>query len=231
MESPRSNRPTSIGQLVQPVFNPEVQPQTQQPSEGNSSTFIKNFGKFERPGSTYSWKIYRPRLQTLYGYSKPFGMAEKANKQELLLNCITRLKPKYIVEGYRIDFYRNFSDDDNDSVKLMSLYGTRFMPEPVIITEAWLMKFLKDLYNPIVYNYGTEMFPTGGKSNAPNGTAIIPDSSKQAAVKDPFDPSRTFKNEDALMKYMEKLLREGHPHGQVQEFFRVKIQAFHTRPV
>jgi hypothetical protein len=228
METRISSQPSSIGQLTNQVFDPETLPQTQLPSEGNTSTFIKNFGKFQRAGSTYSWKIYRPRLQTLFGYSKPFDMAEKANKQELLLDCIRRLKAKYIVEGYRIEFYRNFSDDDNDSVKIITLYGTRFIPEPVVITEAWLLKFLKDLYNPVVYSYGNEMFPTGGPKTAPDGMAIIPDSSKQAPPKDPFDLTRQFKTEDALYKYMDKLILEGHPKGLVEDFYMKKIRAFGT---
>jgi hypothetical protein len=147
-------------------------------------------------------------------------MAEKANKQELLLDCIRRLKNKYIVEGYKIEFYRNFSDDDNDSVKLMTLHGNRFIPEYVVITEAWLMKFLKDLYNPIVYNYGNEMFPTGGKSAPPDGMALIPDRAKQGVTKDPFDLTRKFKGFDDLGRYTEKLLREGHAHGVVSDFYR-----------
>jgi hypothetical protein len=220
MESPLSHQAASIGSVAAHIFNPETRPQTELPSEGNTSTFIKNFGKFQRAGSTYSWKIYRPRLQTLYGYSKPFDMAEKANKQELLLDCIRRLKNKYIVEGYKIEFYRNFSDDDNDSVKLMTLHGNRFIPEYVVITEAWLMKFLKDLYNPIVYNYGNEMFPTGGKSAPPDGMALIPDRAKQGVTKDPFDLTRKFKGFDDLGRYTEKLLREGHAHGVVSDFYR-----------
>ena len=217
----------SIGQVTNQAFNPETRPTTPIPEEGNTSTFIQNFGKFERPGSTYMWKIFRPGREKLMGYSKPAGNSEKANKQELLLDIIRRLSHKnYIREGIRVEFYRNFSEDDNDSVKLMTLYGTRFLPESIVLTEAWLMKYLKNLYNPVVYNYGNEMFPTGGKSTPPEGTALIPDVTKQAPAKDPFDPTRTFKNEDALMNYAEKLLREGHPHGRVTAFYSEKMKSF-----
>jgi len=223
---------STINQALQvpPAFDPDVQPTTPIPTDRNSSTFTRNFGKLERIGSTFSWKIFRPGREKLLGYSKPKEMAEKANKQELLMDCIRRLANKgYIKEGLRVEFYRNFSDDDNDSVKLMTLYGTRFIPEPVVITQEWLMKFLKNLYNPVVYNYGNELFPTGGKPAPPEGTAIIPDSAKQAPAKDPFDLSRTFKTEDALHKYVEKLIREGHPNGRVEDYYRQKIQSFHTR--
>ena len=219
----------SIGQVSTQVFNPETRPTTAIPEEGNNSTFKKNFGKFERPGATYSWNIYRPGREKLVGYSKPAGMAEKTNKQELLLDIIRRLGQRdYIREGMRIEFFRCVSDDDNDSVKLMTLFGTRFIAESIILTEAWLIKFLKNFYNPIVYDYATSggLFPTGGKPAPPEGMAIIPDASKQAPAKDPFDPSRKFKNEEALMAYMEKLLRDGHPHGRVSAWYTEQIKKF-----
>lgn len=224
---------SAINQVMQqpPAFDPEVSPTTSQPADGNTSTFIQNFGKFERAGATYSWKIGRPRLSKMVGHSKPVGQMEKANKQELLLDIIRRLAKKgYLRDGSRIEFYRNFTDDDNDSVKLMTLYDRRFIPEPIIITEAWLMKFLKNLYNPVVYDYGGgELFPTGGKAAPPDGMVIIPDRSKQGPMLEAFDLERKFKSEDALHDYILKLGRDGHPNDRIQDYYRKMIQYFHPR--
>ncbi|WP_288424246.1 hypothetical protein [uncultured Spirosoma sp.] len=232
METRSALTPTGIAQVIpqaiQPAFDPDTQPTTPLPSDGNSSTFVRNFGKFERPGSTFSWKIFRPGREKLIGYSKPRDMAEKANKQELLLDCIRRLaNNNYIREGLRVEFYRNFSDDDNDSVKLVTMYGSRFIPETAILEQAWLIKFLKNFYNPVVHSYGSELFPTGGQPAPPTGKVLVPDN----VHKDPFDPERRFKTEDALMNYIEKLQREGHPKGRIEDYFRQKIKHFHTRPI
>lgn len=240
MESRRiSPNPTGIGQIAnqltqaaqqQSTFDDQVQPTTQLPAEGASGTFYQNFGKFERPGSTFSWKIFRPGREKLVGYSKPRGMAEKANKQELLLDCIRRLANRdYIREGLRVEFYRNFSDDDNDSVKLMTMYGSRFVAEPPILQQAWLIKFLSNFYNPIVYNYNAgELFPTGGQSTPPEGKVLVPDGS---GAKDPFDLSRRFKTSDSLLQYIEQLTLAGHPHGRITAFYQEKIKYFHDRDI
>ena len=215
-----------ISNQAEPLFDPSVRPQTQLPEDGRDGTFFRNFGKFERHGSTYMWKIYRPRLQTLVGYSKPRDMAEKANKQELLLDIIRRLAKGYIRDGFRIEMYRNYSPSDDDSVKFLTLYGSRFIPEPVVIDQTWLMKFLKNLYNPVVYNYGTEMFPTGGKPAPAEGKSLIPEPAKIPLSNDPFDLNRGFKSSEELLDYVDKLDREGHPKGRISDYYRTKLQAF-----
>ncbi|MCX6216372.1 hypothetical protein [Spirosoma sp.] len=238
----RNKSAMTIGQVAQQQFNPnlredtfnlETSPQTQLPEEGRNGTFIKNFGRFERAGATYHWKIFRAGREKLIGYSKPLNMAEKANKQELLLDCVRRLvRNGYIKEGMRIEFYRAFHESDDDqSVKIFTMYGTRYIPEPVILTESWLIAFLKNVYSPPVsyYNPSAGLFPTGGKNEPPANTAIIPDPAHQLSAKDPFDLGRSFKNEDALMNYMQKLLDNGEPRGRVEEYYRIKIQAFHSR--
>ncbi|GAB3761514.1 hypothetical protein [Spirosoma pomorum] len=234
MEAPQNGLTTIAGVLnqvvqPQPVFDQNSQPVANGPADGNTSTFIQNFGKFERAGSTYSWKITRPRLSKLGGHSKPLGQPEKPNKQELLKDCIGRLVRKgYLKDGYSITIFRNISDDDSESKKLMTLYDRRFVPEPLIVTEGWLMKYLKDLYNPVVYDYGTsELFPTGNNSPMPDGMAVIPDSSKQAPMKEAFDLERKFKSEDALHDYVAKLTRDGHPKNRIEDYYRKMIQYFH----
>lgn len=215
-----------------PIFDKSIPLRTPAPADGRDGTFSQNFGKFERLGATFSWIIHRPGTYKLYGHSKPKNMAEKANKQELLIDCIRRLAHKgYIREGLRIEFYRNFSDSDADSVKIVTLHGTRYVPEPCIITgQEWLIKYLNNFYNPVIYNYGRDMFPTNEyAAELPANRAIIPDPATQASVKDPFDLSRTYKSCDELMRYTEKLQRDGHPHGRITEYYRLQMQAIDRR--
>lgn len=243
MESRRiSPNPTGIGQIAnqltqpamqqaglyqaqEPIFDPTVQPTTPLPTE-SPSVFHQNFGKFERAGSTYSWRIMIPRKPKLHGHSKPRNMAEKANKQELLLDCIRRLNAKdYFREGNQVEFYRNWSDDDRDSQKMFTLHGTRFSAELCIQDQYWLNKYLHSLFSPPVHHYGSrdDMFPTGGNAQTPAGKILIPDGS---GYKDPFDLSRRFKTLDDLSEYTTRLLEAGHPHGRVLDFQQKKAQYF-----
>jgi hypothetical protein len=235
MTTPR-NGATTIGAILnqsnqpQPAFDPNTQPTHPGPADSNATPFVRNFGKFEREGATYSWKIFRPGREKLVGHSKPKDQAEKPNKQDLLMDCVKRLaKNGYLKEGMRIEFYRNFSDYDKDSSMVFTLYPNRFIPERIVVTELWLMKFLKDLYSPVVYSYPSDLFPTCGRDTPPEGVAVIPDSSKQAPPKDPFDLSRQFKSEDALHNYIEKLMREGQPKDRVQDYYGKMITYFHPR--
>lgn len=234
MESLRNQAPQSVSQVTNQVFDPQTSPQNPPPSDGRNGKWLQNFGKFERPGSTFHWWIYRPRLYRIPGYSKPVGMAEKANKQELIMDIVTRLTKsgKYTREGMRIEFYRAFHPtDDKKSRHLFTLYPARFVPEPEIINQTWLIQFLQNHYSPPVYYYDplAELFPTGEPIQSPANTALIPDPQQQASRKDPFDIHRSFKDSDALISYVEKLLHTGHPRGRVEEFYRLKIQAFHSK--
>lgn len=231
--TPQTRQPQSIGQLLPagsptaaaPVFDPEVGPQTPAPSDGRDGTFIKNFGKFEREGATYSWFIFVPGKQKFYGYSKPKGMAEKANKQELLMDIIRRLnKGGYVRERNKIVFFRNFDDDDENSVKLLTLYGTRYDPEAVVVGQTWLVQFLNNFYNPPIHQYGTELFPTGESNTPPPGRVIIPDQRKQAPPLDAFSEQRQFRDASAVMAYADKLLRDGQAHGRVLDYSRKMVE-------
>ena len=229
MESSNLRNSQSISAATAQVFDQSVRPQTMPPEDGRNGLFIKNFGKFEREGSTFHWKIFRPGREKLLGYSKPKDMAEKANKQELVMDVVRRLSKNYLKEGMRIEVYRAYDPtDDNQSVKLFTLHATRFIPEPVILSELWLIGFLKNIYSPPIsyYDPGASLFPTGEAATPPAGAAVIPDPAQQPTRRGAFDLERSFKSIETLLAYCNKLTSDGYAQGQVSEFYRVKSQAF-----
>lgn len=185
-----------------------------------SASLHERFGKFQRRGSTYCWTIYRPGRHNLYGFSHPVGGSEKSDGQQLLLDIINRLQrsPKdYLKRGCSVMFYRCFSDDNRDNVKLLTLYETRFELEPVALDQTWLVLFLKEFYESPVVRYGTELFPKG--KPAPVGAQLIPERPAYHE-KSMYDENRRFKSEDALMSYVQGLLEKGEPKGRVEDYYR-----------
>lgn len=192
-----------------------------------ASAFHDNYGKFQREGSTYVWKITRPGKTTLPGYSKPKNpMQEKANKQDLIMDIVRRMHRAaggaYLQHGGSITFYRCFSNYDSDNVKIFTLFENRYEIEVVAIGEAFLVKFLADFYRSSATVYGTALFPTGDDIAAapPIGKQVIPDRPAWNAKPDPYDETRRFKTSDSLVDYVQALIERGEPKGRVEDYYR-----------
>ncbi|CCH01668.1 hypothetical protein FAES_3661 [Fibrella aestuarina BUZ 2] len=189
----------------------------------------QRFAQFERQGSTYSWIVYRPGKHNLYGNSKPVGAAEKADKRQLLTDIITRLNrtSKYIVPNQMVVFYRNFSNDNRDSIKLFTLHATRYEMEACCIGETWLKNWLDAFYVPPVVVYGTDLFPQV-PTQPPVGKQIIPDRPAYHPT-DKYDETKHFKSEDSLMDYINGLLERGEERGRVTAYYQKMLPRIKNR--
>lgn len=191
----------------------------------------QRFGQFERRGSTYSWMITRPGKHTLYGNSKPSGAQEKADKRKLLTDIITRLnrQGKYITPNQSVVFFRNFSDDNRDSIKLLTLFSTRYEMEACCITETWLKEWLDNFYVPPVQLYGTDLFPLA-PAQPPVGQQIIPDRPVYLPT-DMYDETKHFKSEETLSEYVDGLIERGEERGRVIGYYQKMLLKIKGRSV
>lgn len=192
--------------------------------DGRDGVWRRNFAKFERQGATYSWIIRVPSGQKLYGYSKPREMAEKADKGQLLMDCVRRLaRGGYLKPGYSIEFWQNVTDDDRDSILLFTLFSSRYDPQPIIFQTNWLIAFLKNFYAPPVVTYAQTIAPEPGQRQP------IPQHVEHKAPPQPrefstpvdhFYENRWFASWQELIDYCVKLKELGYPGGRIAEYKR-----------
>jgi hypothetical protein len=198
--------------------------------QGSNSAFNENRGKFERPGSTYSWTIHN-RYGFLKGHSKPRNQKEKDNKKQLLKEILIRLiKKEYLKKSERIEFYRNFSLYDKDSMYLFTLFPLRYEISQDLYVDQyrWLIDFLKELYSDPKDSYGSpsELFPEGGPKNIPRIDNVFKEEKYHLSNADPFDLNRIFHTHFEVAEYCDKLKRDGHAPGRIAHFMQKLSEAF-----
>ncbi len=204
------------------------------------SSFDEAWGKWDRIGATYTHHIYQPGKQyPMPGYSKPKGRKEKDDKAEVLKDVITRLHRKgYLREGYRLEFYQNFSIHDRDSVRICTLFPTRFEVEPELQQCAWLIQFLNDFYeslNPSNYAppiWGSHVSsPTASQAIGQGKYAppISQGATRQPRAKDELDSSLVFNTSAELTDYVEQKTREGVPPGRIGPYYRMMKERIYSR--
>ncbi|WP_250632139.1 hypothetical protein [Rhodoflexus caldus] len=93
-----------------------------------------NFGRFERLGSTFRWRICFYNGTIRIGYSKPLGQAEPFayDKTQLMQAILRRLliKNGYLQKIQSIEWFRVCGHDEKEDYPMFSLYPAewRFAP-------------------------------------------------------------------------------------------------------
>lgn len=213
-------------------------------ADSQPSDFTKNYGQFERNGSTFKHEITTHAGTKLTGYSKPRNQPEPADKQVLLTKVIGRLHRNYLVKGGKIVFYRIYDANPANDEEIVTLYKERYEAvSRVAVGEKWLMDWLQTFYNQTTsYNNNdrdlipksqpvrptesappaADYDPTGlsrRESRHPPRPTLIPDSARQPAYQDPLDKNRQFANQDELHVYIQKLRQGGVPNDAIRGFY------------
>lgn len=123
----------------------------------------RQFGKFERKGSTFTFKIVFYNGKTINGHSKPAGQTEpyKDNKLRLLENILTRLliKNNYLKDIQYMTVHRCTTDFDKDNIELFTLFPNKYELSRALAPKRdefamRLREILDSFYNPKSQVYG-----------------------------------------------------------------------------
>ncbi len=207
------------------------------------SDFTKNYGKFERTGSTFKHEIITHAGAKLTGYSKPQHQPEPADKQVLLTKIIGRLYRKYLDKGGSITFFRVYDANPANDEEIATIFKDRYEAvSRVTVNEKWLMDWLHTFYNrATTYNsndrelipksqpvrqtepvQAPDYDPTGisrHESRQPSRPALVPNPARQPAYQDPLDKNRRFKDQDEFHIYVQKLRQDGVPSDAIRGFY------------
>lgn len=239
----KSHDPQHIGHLAEPLST-HAQHAGQTPSAQGGYNY--NYGKFVRQGATYTHIIRSADSQkpSLIGYSRPQGGHEKEDKAVLLKDIIRRLlaSPKsYLQAGASIEFYNNLSDDDRDSIWILTLHHTRAEPSPYASQLPWLMDYLEGLYKPkqdayvkglfmpstsnqSAYTPAVSLSPNNpGEANAPYGGNLPQATPYGGAGTSALSETKRFKDRMELDDYLKPFIIAGViPTGEI-EGYRWKV--------
>lgn len=219
MNQDRQKQSSTFGEIAKQV-----------PGIGDARTgiFTESFGKFERENATYTWDIWtkkepiRGMDKSLRGHSKPLNQDEPGDKTYLFKKIISRLNAKgYFRRCARVDFYRNFSSLDSDSVLFLTMYRTTYQLH-CWEDQLWLQQFLNSFYTNPLATYGspTNPFPTQQPIvTNPDGLANLAFPKKERDIN---TLAKNFKPKSMqhLTQYMETLKSEGYPAEQIRLFYR-----------
>lgn len=183
------------------------------PQGSNQTDYFKSQqGKWDPINSTYKHIIKLRNGKDLPGYSKGRGVPEMQDKDTLIQKIILRLyKNGYLSdlsantwrETHCIVFYKN---DLIHPEKMVTLYHDKYVPEPEQIDNQMLLSFLKRFYV--------------SKLRGQENRNLVKEPRKSSYL----DEHRQFKDEDALMNYVEKRLREDKVARQIiVNYYRRKL--------